>query len=214
MSGAISRRVFCAAVTSACAPVSSFAATDTFPSKPVRMFVPFSAGALIDILARMYGERLAQATGQPFIVENRPGAGGIAASQALLALPPDGHQMLFISSAHSVSPLIQKLPYDTARDFSGLALLANSPALVVVPADHEAKTLTQLIGMAMRKREGLSFGSAGVASATHLGGEYFAQETDIKLLHVPFKACRKRCPRWPPVGSTWPFRRSRSRRPI
>lgn len=185
------RRVFCA-LAAAALPSSGRAQRPPFPSKPVRMIVPFSAGALIDTLARLYGERMSQTLGQPFIVENRPGANGVPATQALLALPPDGHQMLFISSAHSVSPLIQKnLPYDTLRDFSGLALLANSPALIVVNADHPAKTLRQLIDMAQRKPEALAFGSAGIASATHLAGEYFSQEAKVKFLHVPFKGVQE-----------------------
>jgi tripartite-type tricarboxylate transporter receptor subunit TctC len=188
---AISRRRFCAGLSAAAVPTWARSQADKFPSKPVRMFIPFSAGALIDILARMYGERMSQSMGQPFVVDNRPGAGGIAATQAMLALPPDGHQMLFISSAHSVNPLIQKLPYDTAHDFAGVALLANAPSLVVVPADHPAKTLAQFIEIGRRKPESLNFGSAGVASATHLAGEQFAQEAGIRFVHVPFKGVQE-----------------------
>jgi len=188
---AISRRRFCAGLSATAAPAWAWAQAEKFPSKAVRMIIPFSAGALIDILARMYGERMSQMTGQAFVVENRPGAGGIAATQALLASPPDGHAMLFISSAHSVNPLMQKLPYDTVRDFSGIALLANAPSLVVVPADHPAKTLAQFIEIGKRKPGSLNFGSAGVASATHLAGEQFAQDAGIRFVHVPFKGVQE-----------------------
>lgn len=187
----ISRRSFCAGLTAAAAPAWAQPQAEKFPSKSVRMIIPFSAGALIDIIARMYGERMSQSLGQAFVVENRPGAGGIAATQALLAAPPDGHQMMFISSAHSVNPLIQKLPYDTANDFAGIALLANAPSLVVVPADHPAKTLAQFIEMGKRKPESLNFGSAGVASATHLAGEQFAQDAGIRFVHVPFRGVQE-----------------------
>jgi tripartite-type tricarboxylate transporter receptor subunit TctC len=185
----ISRRHFCAGVSAAALP--AWAQGEKFPSKAVRMIVPFSAGALIDILARMYGERMSQTMGQAFVVENRPGAGGVPATQALLALPPDGHSMLFISSAHSVAPLMQKLPYDTVNDFSGVALLANAPSLIVVPADHPARTLAQFIEIAKSKPGGMNFGSAGVASATHLAGEQFAQDAGIRFVHVPFKGVQE-----------------------
>lgn len=188
----MSRRRFCTALSATAASGLAWSQGERFPSKPVRMIIPFSAGALIDILARTYGGRLSQSLGQPFVVENRPGAGGIAATQALLSAPADGHQMLFISSAHSVNPLIQKqLPYDTARDFSGLALLANAPALIVVNIDHPARSIAELIALGRRKPEALMFGSAGVASATHLAGEHFAQEAKFKFLHVPFKGVQE-----------------------
>lgn len=211
-----SRRTFCAAASmAAIAPGMALAQAEKFPSKAVHMIVPFSAGALIDILARLYGERMAQSLGQPFIVENRPGANGIHATQALLSAAPDGHQMLFISSAHSVAPLIAKqLPYDTVRDFSGIALLANAPSLVVVGPDHPAKDLRQLIEMGRSKPEALTFGSAGIASATHLAGEQFAQEAGMKLLHVPFKGVQEAVAEvassrldmaFPPPGLAAPF---------
>lgn len=218
MTNKISRRSVCAAAIASAVPVLSRAQAERFPSRAVRMIVPFSAGALIDILARLYGERLSNTLGQPFVVENRPGANGVPASQALLSAPPDGHAMLFISSAHSVAPLIQSnLPYDTLRDFSGLALLANSPAVIVVHPDQSAKTLKQLIDKGRSKPEALSFGSAGVASSTHLAGEYFAQEAGLKFLHVPFKGVQEAVAEvaagrldvaFPPIGLAQPYLKS------
>lgn len=164
----------------------------TFPTKPVRIIVPFSAGALTDIIARIYAEKLAPMLGQPVIVENKPGAGGVTASQYVLTQPADGHTLLFVSSAHSSNPALhRKLPYETEKDFSGLALLATSPSLVVVPASHPAKTLAELIAMGKAKPESLSFGSAGVGSATHLAGEYFRSEAGLKMVHVPFKGVQE-----------------------
>ena len=187
------RRAMClAAVATALYPVASPAQIDGFPSKPVRIIVPFTAGALTDIIARIYAEKLGPNLGQPLVVDNRPGAGGIAASQLLLSQPADGHTMLFVSSAHGVNPSLQaKLPYDTLHDFSGLALLATSPTLVIVNANHPAKTLKELIAIGKRKPDTLSYGSAGVGAATHLVGEYFANEAGIKMLHVPYKGVQE-----------------------
>lgn len=163
-----------------------------FPTKPVRIIVPFSAGALTDIIARIYAEKLSPMLGQPVIVENKPGAGGVTASQYVLSQPADGHTLLFVSSAHSSNPALhKKLPYDTEKDFTGLALLAFSPSLVVVPASHPAKTLAELIAMGKAKPDSLSFGSAGVGSATHLAGEYFRSEAGLKMVHVPYKGVQE-----------------------
>jgi tripartite-type tricarboxylate transporter receptor subunit TctC len=185
-SSAITRRTLCASALAAIA-THAFAQAERFPSRAVQVFVPFSAGSLMDVLARAYADKLSPIIGQAVVIENKPGAGGIAASNALLAAQPDGHQMLCVSAAHSVNPLMQKLPYDTARDFSGLVLWGASPSIAVVNNNHPAKNLKQLIDMARQKPEAVSFGSAGVASGTHLCGEYFAQEAGAKLLHVPYK---------------------------
>ena len=167
-------------------------AQPAFPSRTVRIIVPFSAGALTDIIARIYAEKLSPLLGQTVIVENKPGAGGVTASQYMLTQPADGHTLLFVSSAHSSNPALhKKLPSDTEKDFSGLALLATSPSLVVVPASHPAKTLAELIAIGKAKPDSLSFGSAGVGSATHLAGEYFRSEAGLKMVHVPFKGVQE-----------------------
>lgn len=158
----------------------------------MRIVVPFSAGALTDIIARIYAEKLTTLLGDPVIVENKPGAGGVTASQYLLTQPADGHTLLFVSSAHAVNPALRsKLPYDTEKDFSGLALLAKSPSVVVVPADHPAKTLEELIRMGKQKPGSLTYGSAGVGSATHLAGEYFRTEAGLQMVHVPYKGVQE-----------------------
>lgn len=167
-------------------------AAEEFPNKPIKIIVPFSAGALTDIIARVYAEKLTPLLGQPVIVENKPGAGGITASQAILSLPADGHTLLFVSSAHAANPALRKkLPYDTQRDFSGLALLASSPSVVVVPASHQAKNLEQLIRFGKENPGKLMYGSAGVGSATHLAGEYFRTEAGLQMVHVPYKGVQE-----------------------
>lgn len=158
----------------------------------MRIVVPFSAGALTDIIARIYAEKLSALLGESVIVENKPGGGGITASQYLLTQPADGQTLLFVSSAHAVNPALRtKLPYDTERDFSGLVLLAKSPSVVVVSGDHPAKTLEQLIRMGKQKPGSLTYGSAGVGSATHLAGEYFRTEAGLQMVHVPYKGVQE-----------------------
>jgi tripartite-type tricarboxylate transporter receptor subunit TctC len=170
----------------------AFAQVPGFASKPVRIIVPFSAGALTDIIARIYAEKLSPLLGQPVQVENKPGAGGITASQYLLSQPADGHTLLFVSSAHAANPALRtKLPYDTNKDFAGLALIAKSPSMVVVPVDHPAKTLQDLIRMGREKPGSLTYGSAGVGSATHLAGEYFRTEAGLQMVHVPYKGVQE-----------------------
>lgn len=160
--------------------------------RTVRIVVPFSAGALTDIIARIYAERLTVLLGQPVIVENRPGVGGVTASQYVLSQPADGQTMLFVSSAHAANPALRsKLPYDTEKEFAGLALLAKSPSVVVIPSDHPAKTLEELIRIGKQKPGSLTYGSAGVGSATHLAGEYFRTEAGLQMVHVPYKGVQE-----------------------
>lgn len=175
----------------AASPFGVAAAAD-FPSKTIRIIVPFSAGALTDIIARIYAEKLQPMLGQPVIVENRPGAGGITASQSILSQPADGHALLFVSSAHAANPALRKkLPYETEKDFSGLALLATSPNVIVVPANHPARTLEDLIRQGKQNPGKLTYGSAGVGSATHLAGEYFRSEAGLQVVHVPYKGVQE-----------------------
>lgn len=184
------RRTLLIAAAAATLPATSLRAQTG--GRTMRIVVPFSAGALTDIIARIYAEKLTTLLGEPVIVENKPGAGGVTASQYLLTQPADGHTLLFVSSAHAVNPALRsKLPYDTEKDFSGLALLAKSPSVVVVPADHPAKTLEELIRMGKQKPGSLTYGSAGVGSATHLAGEYFRTEAGLQMVHVPYKGVQE-----------------------
>lgn len=163
-----------------------------YPQHAVKILVPFSAGALTDIVARLYAERLSPRLGQPVVVENRPGSGGVVASQAVLGAAPDGHTLLFVSSAHAVNPsFYPNLPYDTRRDFSGIALVAMSPSLVIVAPTLGVKTLADLISYAKRNPGALNFGSAGAGSATHLGGEYLRAQAQIDMVHIPYKGVQE-----------------------
>ncbi len=165
---------------------------DKYPSKPVRILVPFSAGALTDTLARMYAEKLSQRLGQPVVVENRPGSGGIPAMQAMLAAPADGYIFQMVSSAHAVNPtLFSKLPYDTLRDTAGVALVASSPTVAVVNPQQGVGTLPEFIARAKSKTGQMNYGSAGIGSSTHLVAEYLRKEAGIDLVHVPYKGVQE-----------------------
>ncbi|PJX27676.1 hypothetical protein CAP48_00305 [Advenella sp. S44] len=159
---------------------------------PVMAIVPFSPGALIDIIARIYSETLSKQIGQPVVVENRPGAGGMVGTQRLLSEDVARNTLLFVSSSYAVNPSVQeKLPFDTLRDLSGVASIAYSPTLVVVNPKSPYKTLQDLIAAAKKKDAYLTYGSAGVNSATDLVGRYFNQEAGIQLEHIPYKGVQE-----------------------
>lgn len=163
-----------------------------YPQKPVHVIVPFSAGALTDTLARLYGDHLSKRLGQPFVVENRPGAGGIPAMQTMLSAEPDGHMFQMVSSGHAVNPtLFKKLPYDTLKDTVGVALVGSSPTVAVVNPKLGVKNLREFIQLARSKPGQLTFGSAGNGSSTHLVAEYLRKEAGIELIHVPYKGVQE-----------------------
>ncbi|HMN80556.1 MAG TPA: tripartite tricarboxylate transporter substrate binding protein [Burkholderiaceae bacterium] len=178
--------------TAALAAAPRLAASQTSFDRPLRVIVPFSAGALTDVIARLYAEKLSTRIGQSVIVENKPGAAGVIASQALLALPADGHALMAVSSSHAVNPsLHERLPYDTLNDFAGVALVAASPCVVIVNPSLGVKTMAELVALAKSKPGSLTYGSAGNGAATHLVAEYFAKETGTRWVHVPYKGVQE-----------------------
>src|ERR1700694_3292396 len=145
------------------------AAQSPFPSKPVHIFVPYAAGGGVDILARTLGDMVSRQWGQTVVVENRPGAGGVVASQALVAAPPDGYTLIGVAGGHATNPFFYpKIPYDTFNDFTPISLLASSPNILLVRADSPFKTLADMIAQARSKPGSLSFAHAGNATSTHL----------------------------------------------
>jgi tripartite-type tricarboxylate transporter receptor subunit TctC len=178
-----------AAAAVAMLAASGFASAQSpFPSKPVHIFVPYAAGGGVDILARMLGDVVSRQWGQTVVVENRPGAGGVVASQALVAAPPDGYTLIVVASGHATNPfLYPKLPYDTFKDFAPISLLASSPNILLVRADSPFKTLADLIAQARSKPGSLSFGHAGTGTSTHLAGELLKNLARIDLNAIPYK---------------------------
>lgn len=160
----------------------------TYPSGTVKIIVPFTAGSATDIMARTIGERLSSTFGQPFIVENRPGAGGTIGINVLAKAAPDGLTLGVVSTGHVVNPaLYPDLPYDTIRDFAGVAPLATLPSVLIVPPSLGAKTVHDLVTMAKEKPGQFNYGTAGVGSAAHINSEKFNQATGIQAVHIPFK---------------------------
>jgi tripartite-type tricarboxylate transporter receptor subunit TctC len=164
------------------------ASAQSFPSKPVRIFVPYAAGGGVDILARTLGDVVSRQWGQPVVVENRPGAGGVVASQTLVTSPPDGYTLIVVASGHATNPfLYPKIPYDTFKDFAPISLLASSPNILLVRADSPFKTLGDMIAQARAKPGSLSFGHAGTGTSTHLAGELLKNLARIDLNAIPYK---------------------------
>jgi tripartite-type tricarboxylate transporter receptor subunit TctC len=160
----------------------------SFPSKPIRMLVPFSPGSQTDILARWVGEKMAENWGQQVVVDNRPSAGGTIASQYVLAANPDGHTLMMVSTGHAGNAtLYSKLPYDTIKDFSGVSRVASVPNLLVVPPSLGVKSVKELIAFAKSKPGQINFSSAGVGSGTQINGEMFKLAAGIEATHVPYK---------------------------
>jgi tripartite-type tricarboxylate transporter receptor subunit TctC len=163
-------------------------AQQKFPTKPIRMLVPFTPGSQTDILARWMGEKVTESSGHQVVVDNRPGAGGTIASQYVLGANPDGHTLMMISTGHAGNAtLYSKLPYDTVKDFSGVTRVASVPNLLVVPPSLGVKSVKELIALAKSKPGQFNFGSAGVGSGTQINGEMFKVVTGIEVTHVPYK---------------------------
>jgi tripartite-type tricarboxylate transporter receptor subunit TctC len=163
-------------------------AQSPFPSKPVHIFVPYAAGGAVDILTRTLGDVVSRQWGQSVVVENRPGAGGVLASQALVTSPPDGYTLIVVASGHPTNPfLYPKLPYDTFKDFTPISLLASSPNILLVRADSPFKSLGDVIAQARSKPGSLSFGHAGNGTSTHLAGELLKNLAKIDISGIPYK---------------------------
>jgi tripartite-type tricarboxylate transporter receptor subunit TctC len=161
---------------------------DTFPSKPIRILVGFTPGGGPDITARLLSSKLNDSWKQAVVVENRLGAGGNVAAQALATSAADGYTLLSVSSAHAVAPAIYpKLPYDAHKDFAGITLTATGPALVVVASGLAVKTMGDLIALAKAKPGQLNYASAGVGSGSHFAAELLKSQTGMDMLHIPYK---------------------------
>jgi tripartite-type tricarboxylate transporter receptor subunit TctC len=159
-----------------------------YPVKPIRLIVGYSPGGGTDVLSRVLAKYLGESFKQTVIVDNRPGAGGILATELVAKAPADGYTLLTTPSTHSINPgLYAKLPYDPIRDFTAVGLIATSPNTFVVHPSMPAKSVRELIALARQRPGELSFASAGVGSTTHLAGEYFRSMAKIKTVHVPYK---------------------------
>jgi tripartite-type tricarboxylate transporter receptor subunit TctC len=158
-----------------------------FPSRPIRVIVPFSPGGQPDIFARLIGQKVSGSTGQQVVVDNRAGAGGMLGSRIVAEATPDGHTLLSISAAHTILPTVRKLPFDTRGDFAGVSMIYNAAYVLVVPPSLGVKTTKDLIALAKARPGQLNLASAGLGSGTHFAGEVFKSAAAIDVVHVPYK---------------------------
>ena len=168
--------------------VASATAQAAYPSKVIKIVVPFTAGSATDIMARIVGEKLSTTLGQAVVVENRPGAGGTLGASQVAKSEPDGYTLLVVSTGHVVNPaLYANLNYETLGDFAGVTPLAALPSVLVVGAGSPIKNVAELIATAKAKPGQLNYASAGVGSATHVNAEKFRAQANIQVTHIPFK---------------------------
>ena len=161
-----------------------------YPDRPIRLVVPVAPGGAVDVVGRLIGIKLSQVLGQNVVIDNRAGANYIIGTDIVAHSVPDGYTLLFTAGAHTINPSVyKKLPYDTLRDFTPIAYVANSTGLVIVvhPA-FPAKSLKELIAMAKASPGKINYASAGAGNLTHLAGELFQVVAGVKLTHVPYKS--------------------------
>jgi tripartite-type tricarboxylate transporter receptor subunit TctC len=166
---------------------TQLALAQTFPSKPIKIVVPFGAGGVADLTARTVAQKLSESLGQPVLVDNKPGAGGIAAGDLVAKAEPDGHTLLLMSNATAVSAgLFKSLPFDTLRDFAPISTLGFFDIAVLVPADSKFKTLGELVAYAKANPGKLNLGSINIGSTQNLAAELFKSTSGTDLQIVPF----------------------------
>ena len=160
----------------------------TYPGKPVRVIVPFTAGGVTDIIARTHAAKLAELWGQPVVVENRPGAGGSLGAAVVARAPADGYLLLVHSSGYAINAAANpNLPYDYRKDFVDVAPLGSQPMVLVVSPTSGIKTVSDLLALAKSEPGHLTYGSAGIGSGAHFNGEKFRIAAGVEVLHVPYK---------------------------
>lgn len=159
-----------------------------FPDKPVRLVVPFAPGGGTDLIARTLGNGMANALGQPVIVENKPGAGTIIGTDMVAKSPADGYTLVVASFAHAVNPsLMTKLPYSADKAFTPVVLIGRGPNVLVVRAESPYKTVKDIVVAATVQPEKLSYASQGNGTSAHLAGEMFTNMAKVKLIHIPYR---------------------------
>lgn len=173
------------AVSIACIPLGAYA--QGYPTKPIRMVVPFAPGGGTDVIARYVAAGMSESMGRQIVVDNRGGANGIIGTEIVARAPADGYTLLFVSSPHSINPSLRKLPYDTLRDFTPVTLVATSPYVLVVNPKLAARDVKELIAAAKARPDEITYGSGGSGSSAQLAAELFNQMAGVKLREIPYK---------------------------
>lgn len=177
-----------AALAAALAFVATPALAQGFPSKPIRIVIPFPPGGGTEVVARSLGDQMSKTFGQPVVVENRPGGNSVIASEVVAKAAPDGHTLLMTTDFHAINAAFGiSLPYDSMKDFAFVAQLTTSPLMLVAHPSTGARTLAELIEAARANPGKLSFASLGSSSPHYLGFEWFKQLAGIKMIDVPYK---------------------------
>jgi tripartite-type tricarboxylate transporter receptor subunit TctC len=170
------------------APATTTAQEAAYPNRPVKIFVAFPVGGLLDTVSRVVGDKLSSVLGQQFIIESRPGAGGTLATAAVARAEPDGYTLMMINDNHAVNPSVFKtIPYDSLKDFAPIGFVGSAPMVLTANAKIPVRTVKDLVALARQKPGAMSYGSVGPGSASHLAGELFAAMTGVSMLHVPFR---------------------------
>jgi tripartite-type tricarboxylate transporter receptor subunit TctC len=167
--------------------LTASAAAQDYPTKPIRLIIPFPPGGSNDVVGRMVALQLGERLGKQVVVDNRGGAGGIIGTEAASKSAPDGYTLLIISIAHAVSPWLYKLQYDPIKSFVPVSILASGPNVLVVNPSLPVHSVPELIALAKQKPGELNYASAGIGSFQHLGGELFKLTAGVNIVHVPYK---------------------------
>ncbi len=161
---------------------------EKWPTKPIRMIVPFFSGSASDVLGRIVAQRLTEVYGQQIVIDNRPGAGGLIGSEITLHAPTDGYTITMVGQPHLSNVLIrEKKPYDPLKDFTSISLVAKTHNVIVLGKGIEVRNIPELIALAKASPGKLNYGSAGVGSSSHLAGAMFTSKAKIDVVHVPFR---------------------------
>jgi len=163
------------------------ALSQQYPVKPIRFIVTFPPGGTVDITARIVQPRLSESFGQPIVIDNRGGAGGVLGTEMAAKSAPDGYTFLFTLSSHTINPLLYKLRYDVERDFAPVSLLVSVPQLIAAHPNAPAKTLRELVAAAKERPGVYSYASPGTGTPGHIAAELLKQRTGINIVHVPYK---------------------------
>jgi tripartite-type tricarboxylate transporter receptor subunit TctC len=168
-------------------PFAAFA-QGAYPIKPIKIIAPVQPGGGVDLVARQVGERLSKTLGQPVVIENQSGGGGIVGSQATARAAPDGYTLMVgYVGTHGTNPAVRKLPYDAVKDFTPIAMVGGTPNVLVVPPSLPAKTLPEFVAYAKANKGNLSYGSSGPGTLTHLAMEQLKVSADLDMVHVAYR---------------------------
>lgn len=181
MKTALAIGVVCMAAFAPLAPAQDY------PSKPIRLIVPYPPGGGTDVIARIVQPRLSEGLGQPIVIENRGGAGGAVGTDAAAKSAPDGYTLLFTLSSHTINPLLYKLNYNVESDFAAVSLLVSVPQLIAAHPGAPAATLQEMVAAAKKRPGGYAYASVGNGTPSHIAGELLKLKSGVELVHVPYK---------------------------